>query len=94
MMGRDTVPAAMSAAFERAEGDLAARLLAALDGAEGEGGDVRGRQSAALLVVPARASRGRCGSTCGSRTTRTRWTSCGACSASSAPTSWPGGPTS
>jgi len=53
MMERDTVPAAMSAAFEAAEGDLAARLLAALRGAEGEGGDVRGRQSAALVVVPA-----------------------------------------
>jgi uncharacterized Ntn-hydrolase superfamily protein len=52
MMERDTVPAAMSAAFEAAEGDLAARLLAALQGAEREGGDVRGRQSAALLVVP------------------------------------------
>ena len=53
MMARDTVPAAMSAAFERAGGDLADRLLAALDAAEGEGGDVRGSQSAALLVVPA-----------------------------------------
>jgi uncharacterized Ntn-hydrolase superfamily protein len=53
MMGRDTVPAAMSAAFETADGDFADRLLAALDAAEGEGGDVRGRQSAALLVVPA-----------------------------------------
>src|SRR4051794_18999755 len=53
MMERDSVPAAMSAAFERADGDLAARLLAALQGAEAEGGDVRGRQSAALLVVPA-----------------------------------------
>jgi uncharacterized Ntn-hydrolase superfamily protein len=52
MMERDTVPAAMSAAFEAAQGDLAARLLAALHAAEGEGGDVRGRQSAALLVVP------------------------------------------
>jgi uncharacterized Ntn-hydrolase superfamily protein len=52
MMERDTVPAAMSAAFEAADGDLAARLLAALDGAEAEGGDVRGRQSAALIVVP------------------------------------------
>ena len=52
MMARETVPAAMSAAFERAEGDLAARLMAALEAAEGEGGDVRGRQSAALLVVP------------------------------------------
>jgi uncharacterized Ntn-hydrolase superfamily protein len=52
MMARETVPAAMSAAFEYADGELAARLLAALDGAEAEGGDVRGRQSAALLVVP------------------------------------------
>jgi uncharacterized Ntn-hydrolase superfamily protein len=52
MMARETVPAAMSAAFEHADGELAARLLAALDGAEAEGGDVRGRQSAALLVVP------------------------------------------
>ncbi len=53
MMERETVPQAMSAAFEAAEGDLPARLLAALEAAEGEGGDVRGRQSAALLVVPA-----------------------------------------
>jgi uncharacterized Ntn-hydrolase superfamily protein len=53
MMARETVPAAMVAAFEAAEGDLAERLLAALDAAEGEGGDVRGRQSAALIVVPA-----------------------------------------
>jgi uncharacterized Ntn-hydrolase superfamily protein len=52
MMERDTVPAAMSAAFEAADGDLAARLLAALLAAQAEGGDVRGRQSAALLVVP------------------------------------------
>jgi len=52
MMERDTVPAAMSAAFGAATGDLAARLLATLQAAEGEGGDVRGRQSAALLVVP------------------------------------------
>jgi uncharacterized Ntn-hydrolase superfamily protein len=51
MMLRDTVPAAMSATFEAAEGDLAARLMAALEGAEGEGGDVRGRQSAAMVVV-------------------------------------------
>ena len=52
MMERETVPQAMSAGFERAEGDLAARLMAALVAAEGEGGDVRGRQSAALLIVP------------------------------------------
>jgi uncharacterized Ntn-hydrolase superfamily protein len=53
MMAGETVPQAMSAAFEHAEGDLAERLLAALRAAEGEGGDVRGRQSGALLVVPA-----------------------------------------
>jgi uncharacterized Ntn-hydrolase superfamily protein len=53
MMAADTVPQAMSAAFEHAEGDLADRLLAALQAAEGAGGDVRGRQSAALVVVPA-----------------------------------------
>ena len=52
MMARDTVPAAMVAGFEAAEGDLADRLMAALDAAEGEGGDVRGRQSSALVVVP------------------------------------------
>jgi uncharacterized Ntn-hydrolase superfamily protein len=52
MMARDTVPQAMSAAFEHAEGDLAERLMAALRAAEGEGGDVRGRQSAAIVVVP------------------------------------------
>lgn len=53
MMARGTVPAAMATAFTATEGELADRLLAALDAAEGEGGDVRGRQSAALLVVPA-----------------------------------------
>lgn len=50
MMERPTVPAAMLAAFGTAEGDLADRLLAALRAAEGEGGDVRGRQSAAIVV--------------------------------------------
>ena len=53
MMERATVPDAMSAAFGRARGDLAERLMTALEGAEAEGGDVRGRQSAALLVAPA-----------------------------------------
>jgi uncharacterized Ntn-hydrolase superfamily protein len=53
MMARATVPDAMSAAFAQAGGDLAERLMAALEGAEAEGGDVRGRQSAALLVAPA-----------------------------------------
>jgi len=51
MMLRDTVPSAMASAYESASGDLVDRLLAALDAAEAEGGDIRGRQSAALLVV-------------------------------------------
>lgn len=53
MMVSDTVWPAMLGAFERYDGPLAKRLLAALEAAEAEGGDARGRQSAALLVVPA-----------------------------------------
>lgn len=50
MMERPTVPAAMLATFLGSTGDLADRLLAALRAAEREGGDVRGRQSAAIVV--------------------------------------------
>jgi uncharacterized Ntn-hydrolase superfamily protein len=55
IMKRPTVPDAMLEAYGSAPGDLADRLLAALEAAEAEGGDLRGRQSAALLVVAARA---------------------------------------
>ena len=41
MMARETVPQAMSDAFVRATGPLSERLFAALEAAEGEGGDVR-----------------------------------------------------
>jgi uncharacterized Ntn-hydrolase superfamily protein len=51
LMLKDTVWGAMAEAYEAATGDLADRLLAALDAAQAEGGDIRGRQSAALLVV-------------------------------------------
>ena len=51
MMLNDTVWAAMDAAYVGAHGDLATRLLAALLAAEAQGGDIRGRQSAAMLVV-------------------------------------------
>ncbi len=44
---------AMLGAFESSEESLTSRLLAALDAAEAEGGDIRGRQSAAIVVVPA-----------------------------------------
>jgi uncharacterized Ntn-hydrolase superfamily protein len=53
MMARETVPEAMSTAFANAQGLLSERLMAALEAAEGEGGDVRGRQSAAMVVVAA-----------------------------------------
>lgn len=42
---------AMAAAFEESEGVLAERLIAALRAGQEAGGDRRGRQSAALLVV-------------------------------------------
>jgi uncharacterized Ntn-hydrolase superfamily protein len=51
MMLRPTVPDAMADAYQAARGPLAERMLAALDAADAEGGDVRGRQSAVLLVV-------------------------------------------
>jgi uncharacterized Ntn-hydrolase superfamily protein len=53
LMATDRVWGEMSAAFEACEGSLAERLLDALDAGEAAGGDVRGRQSAAILVVPA-----------------------------------------
>jgi uncharacterized Ntn-hydrolase superfamily protein len=56
LMANDTVWPAMARAYEATRGDLAARLLAALDAAEKAGGDIRGRQSAALLIVKARGS--------------------------------------
>ncbi|MFQ5548003.1 MAG: DUF1028 domain-containing protein, partial [Woeseia sp.] len=56
LMWKPTVCAAMVKAFETSNGDLADRLMAALEAAEGEGGDIRGRQSAAILVVSGDAS--------------------------------------
>ena len=51
LMERDTVWDAMAAAYESAPGPLPERMLAALDAAEAEGGDSRGRQSSAMLVL-------------------------------------------
>ncbi len=51
LMEKDTVWGAMAKAYEAAEGDLAERLLQALEAAQAEGGDIRGKQSAALLIV-------------------------------------------
>jgi uncharacterized Ntn-hydrolase superfamily protein len=51
LMLNERVWPAMSSAFETMKGDLATRMLAALDAAQEAGGDIRGRQSAALIVV-------------------------------------------
>lgn len=56
LMRSEAVWPAMAAAFEGTSGDLAARLLAALEAGEAAGGDIRGRQSAALMVVSGDAS--------------------------------------
>jgi uncharacterized Ntn-hydrolase superfamily protein len=53
MMASEGVPQTMAEAFDGAQGELALRLLAALEAGEAAGGDARGRISAALLVVPA-----------------------------------------
>ena len=53
LMEKPTVWPAMARAYESGKGDLAERMLLALEAAEREGGDIRGRQSAALLVVGA-----------------------------------------
>ncbi len=53
IMATERVWAEMYATFESSSGPLALRLLAALDAGERAGGDLRGRQSAAVLVVPA-----------------------------------------
>ncbi len=51
MMEKDTVWPAMAKAYRETKGDLAARMMAALEAAEAAGGDIRGKQSAALIVV-------------------------------------------
>lgn len=51
LMWKATVCEAMAAAYESTNGDLGERLMAALEAGEGAGGDIRGKQSAALLVV-------------------------------------------
>lgn len=50
---------AMAAAFEATPGPLAWRIMSALEAAEGQGGDIRGKQAAAILVVRDRAGYGR-----------------------------------
>jgi uncharacterized Ntn-hydrolase superfamily protein len=53
MMLTDKVPAAMSDAFSKSsDKSLAERLILSLEAAQGAGGDIRGQQSAAIIIVP------------------------------------------
>lgn len=56
LMLKNTVWRAMAEAFENTRGELADRLIAALEAAEKEGGDIRGKQSAAIIVVSGSSS--------------------------------------
>lgn len=56
MMLRETVWPAMARVFADSRGELVDRMLAALDAAEAEGGDIRGMQSSALLIVDAQST--------------------------------------
>lgn len=51
LMEKETVWEAMAYTFENAKGDLANKMMSALEAAEREGGDIRGKQSAAMLIV-------------------------------------------
>lgn len=51
MMLNNTVWKAMGDAFEKSTGPLAERMIEALKAAQNEGGDIRGKQSASLLIV-------------------------------------------
>lgn len=51
MMLNNRVWPAMAQTFEHSDGPLAERMVAALEAAQAEGGDIRGKQSAALVVV-------------------------------------------
>lgn len=56
LMANDKVWPAMAKAYQESKGDLAERMLAALEAAQAAGGDIRGRQSAAIIIVKAKSS--------------------------------------
>ena len=56
MMLNNTVWEAMAKAFEKTKGTLSQRILATLKAAEGEKGDIRGKQSASILIVKGQAT--------------------------------------
>lgn len=51
LMLTETVWDVMAEAYENAKGNLAERIMVSLEAAEAEGGDIRGKQSVAILVV-------------------------------------------
>ena len=51
IMASPTVWPLMAMTFEMTSGDLAERMMCALEMAQDEGGDLRGKQSAAMLIV-------------------------------------------
>lgn len=53
MMNKPTVIEAMRHAYENTQGELALRMMASLEAAQAEDGDIRGMQSAAMKIVPA-----------------------------------------
>lgn len=63
LMLNNTVCSAMVEAYNSTKGDLAERMMAALEAAQGEGGDIRGKQSSAMIVVSGDASKERWNST-------------------------------
>ena len=56
LMEKATVWPAMAKAFENSKGSLAERMLLAMEAAQKEGGDIRGKQSVAILVVKAKST--------------------------------------
>jgi uncharacterized Ntn-hydrolase superfamily protein len=56
LMENDTIWPAMAKAYRESKGDLADRLVAALEAAQRAGGDIRGQQSAAIVIVKAASS--------------------------------------
>ena len=56
LMEKNTVWTAMAEAYKNSKGSLAERMLVAMEAAQSEGGDIRGKQSAAILVVKGKST--------------------------------------
>ena len=56
LMKNDKVWSAMAEAFENSSGPLAERMIMSLEAAQSVGGDIRGKQSASILIVKGESS--------------------------------------